>query len=93
MTAPAALHPPLLLAGSMGGIGVCADGMRCPVPVVDAQSRGQGAGLVPAGFCQCTGIPLAAPFISLSSPFPLPSAAAMNLDRIGEHAEAMFGVG
>uniref|UniRef100_A0A8C2U8H2 Inositol 1,4,5-trisphosphate receptor n=1 Tax=Coturnix japonica TaxID=93934 RepID=A0A8C2U8H2_COTJA len=27
------------------------------------------------------------------SPFPLPSAAAMNLDRIGEHAEAMFGVG
>ncbi|KFW69500.1 Inositol 1,4,5-trisphosphate receptor type 2, partial [Pygoscelis adeliae] len=29
----------------------------------------------------------------LSSPFPLPSAAAMNLDRIGEHAEAMFGVG
>uniref|UniRef100_A0A8C3PTE2 Inositol 1,4,5-trisphosphate receptor n=1 Tax=Calidris pygmaea TaxID=425635 RepID=A0A8C3PTE2_9CHAR len=26
-----------------------------------------------------------------SSPFPLPSAAAMNLERIGEHAEAMFG--
>uniref|UniRef100_A0A8C3MLB6 Inositol 1,4,5-trisphosphate receptor n=1 Tax=Geospiza parvula TaxID=87175 RepID=A0A8C3MLB6_GEOPR len=24
---------------------------------------------------------------------PLPAAAAMNLDRIGEHAEAMFGVG
>uniref|UniRef100_A0A8C6JUL7 Inositol 1,4,5-trisphosphate receptor n=1 Tax=Melopsittacus undulatus TaxID=13146 RepID=A0A8C6JUL7_MELUD len=26
-----------------------------------------------------------------SPPFPLPSAAAMNLERIGEHAEAMFG--
>lgn len=40
------------------------------------------------GFCQCTGIMLVSPFL-----FLLPSAAAMNLDRIGEHAEAMFGVG
>uniref|UniRef100_A0A8C3F4I5 Inositol 1,4,5-trisphosphate receptor n=1 Tax=Corvus moneduloides TaxID=1196302 RepID=A0A8C3F4I5_CORMO len=30
---------------------------------------------------------------TLFTPSPLPAAAAMNLDRIGEHAEAMFGVG
>ena len=69
MTAPEALHPPLLLAGSMGGIGVCADAMRCPVSVVEAQTRGWGAGLVSVGFCQCTGITLATPFIALFSPF------------------------
>lgn len=49
----------------------------------------QGAVLVPVGSCQDTGLALS----TLVTPCPLPAAAAMNLDRIGEHAEAMFGVG
>lgn len=50
----------------------------------------QGAGPAPAGILSVHRDHVGPPHLSL---FPLPSAAAMNLDRIGEHAEAMFGVG
>lgn len=88
VTAPAALHPRARrgCAGGMGGPVQEGWGVLCPPRMLE---QGLGAGLVPGGGCQCTGLTLLTLFTSL----PSPPAAAMNLERIGEHAEAMFGVG
>lgn len=65
-TVPAVLHP---LAGSWG-IGVCAGWMRSLMSTMGVWTvvcKELGRHL--QGFCQCTGIMLVSPFISLSSPF------------------------
>lgn len=82
VTAPAALHPRARwgCAGGMGGPvqegwGVCAGGMGvavqegwgvlCPPRMLE---QGLGAGLVPGGGCQCTGLTLLTLFTSLPLP-------------------------
>lgn len=84
VTSPAEVTPPAAAAGTgcREGGSLCFGGMRM-------LGTGSGSWGGSCGFLPRHRVVLS----TLFTPSPLPAAAAMNLDRIGEHAEAMFGVG